>query len=105
MREERHRLGLSQTDFAAIGGASKRSQIDWERGKLVPNAEFLAIVARAGVDVLYVLTGQRAYETLTDEEKRLLKGYQALDSASKVGVMSLIKGMLLASQKEQSSAD
>lgn len=98
LREERERLGLSQEDFAAIGGASRRSQIDWEQGKFVPNVEFLAAVAGEGVDVLYVLTGQRTYKTLTDEEKDLIKGFNALDQVGKAGVVSLIRGMIQASQ-------
>lgn len=62
IREERERMGLSQSDFASIGGASKRSQIDWEKGVAAPNAVFLAAAAARGVDVTYVLTGVRMDE-------------------------------------------
>lgn len=79
LREERLRLGYSQTGFAALGSASKRSQIDWECGKTSPSAEFLAIVAEAGVDALYVLTGVRSRAVkseLTWEEQALLDNYR-----------------------------
>lgn len=59
LKEERERLGYSQTDFASLGGASKGSQISWEKGSAYPNAAFLSSVASAGVDVSYVLTGYR----------------------------------------------
>lgn len=59
IRDERIRLGYNQSDFAAMGGASKRSQTDWERGVAYPNAQYLALIAEAGADVLYILTGQR----------------------------------------------
>lgn len=59
LREERERLGYSQPDFAALGGKTKKTQIEWEADKATPNAAFLAEVERAGVDVLYVLTGRR----------------------------------------------
>lgn len=59
LREERERLGLNQTDFAGLGEASKHSQIDWENDKSAPNARFLAAIAEAGVDVRYVVTGER----------------------------------------------
>ncbi|WP_150559330.1 helix-turn-helix domain-containing protein [Pandoraea bronchicola] len=79
LREERLRLGYSQTEFAALGGASKRSQIDWECGKTSPTAEFLAALAAAGVDALYVLTGARSKTvdaSLTWEEQALLDNYR-----------------------------
>ena len=59
LREERERLGYNQTDFAALAGASKWTQIDWEKDKTSPSGAALATFAAAGVDVLYVLTGQR----------------------------------------------
>ncbi len=60
LREERERLGFSQQTFAEIGGASKRSQVEWEKGAQVPNAEFLAHIATRGADVSYIVTGARA---------------------------------------------
>lgn len=60
LREERERLGYTQPAFAALVGASKRSQIGWEQGRTSPDASALAVWAGVGVDALYVLTGQRA---------------------------------------------
>lgn len=61
LREERVRLGFSQTDFAALAGASKKSQIRYEADEGGgPDCAFLTAVASAGVDIAYVLTGQRA---------------------------------------------
>lgn len=71
LREERERLGLSQADFAAIGDASKRTQIQWEKGAAAPNAEFLALVAQAGVDVLYVVTGHHTPKAAPQPELSL----------------------------------
>jgi transcriptional regulator with XRE-family HTH domain len=59
LREERERMGMSQTAFAGIGGGSKRQQIEWEKGASTPSSEFMAVLAKAGVDVLYVLSGRR----------------------------------------------
>ena len=59
LKEERERLGHSQTAFAALAGASKHAQINWEKGTASPNAAALAAWAAAGLDVLYVVTGQR----------------------------------------------
>lgn len=60
IKEERLRLGMSQTAFAAIAGVTKSAQIKWESGtSSAPTAPALAAYAEAGADVLYILTGNR----------------------------------------------
>lgn len=59
LREEREKLGMNQTDFAAVGGVQKRAQVNYEAGERMPDAVYLAAVAERGADVLYVLTGRR----------------------------------------------
>lgn len=59
LKAERERLGFNQTDFAAVAGASKHAQINWEKGATTPNAAALAAWAERGLDVLFVVTGQR----------------------------------------------
>jgi hypothetical protein len=51
---------MSQTEFAALGEASKRAQIRYEAGERSPDAEYLAGIAARGADVLYIITGKRA---------------------------------------------
>jgi len=59
LREERKRLGLSQAVLAQLGGVRARAQGNYENGERSPDAEYLSRIARAGVDVHYVITGQR----------------------------------------------
>ena len=59
LKEERERLGFSQTEFSAVAGASKNSQYNYEKGERSPDANYLAAVADKGVDILYVVTGER----------------------------------------------
>ena len=59
LKEERKRLRLSQTDFAALGGAARPTQYNYEAGIRSPDASYLSAIASAGADVLYILTGQR----------------------------------------------
>lgn len=59
IKEERARLGFSQTDFAALAGASKGSQISWEKGSAFPNAFVLSAWDKAGADPLYIIAGRR----------------------------------------------
>lgn len=60
LKLERVRLQMSQTDFAALAGAKKGTQISWEKDASSPNAAALVAFAEAGADVLYILTGQRS---------------------------------------------
>jgi phage repressor protein C with HTH and peptisase S24 domain len=66
LKEERQRLGLTQGDFGAKLGVSKTSQFNYEAGDRVPDADYLQRALSLGVDVLYVLTGNRL-EDLDDE--------------------------------------
>jgi len=60
LREERNRLVLTQTALGQIGGVQGRAQRLYEQGERRPDSDYLAAVAAAGVDVLYVLTGKRS---------------------------------------------
>ena len=60
LREERERLGMTQEGFGQAGGVLKRALIRYEKGERMPDAAFLAAIAAAGADVLYILTGQRS---------------------------------------------
>ena len=62
LKEERLRLGLSQTDFAALAGVKKGTQISWEKDSSSPTAQALVAFVEAGADILYVLTGRHTVE-------------------------------------------
>lgn len=79
--EERERLGLNQTDFAAIGGVGRKTQFNYESGERAPDGAYLAAIAKAGADALYILTGQRAAgvepaPALSPEEAALLDNFR-----------------------------
>lgn len=65
LREERERLGLSQLAFAALAEVALRTEQDWERGVSAVKSDFLTVVAQHGVDVLYVITGERLSSKLS----------------------------------------
>lgn len=71
LREERERLGYSQSAFGEIGGVKKLAQINYEKGERNPDAVYLAKVAEYGVDVLYVLTGNRSQPVKAEPEIEL----------------------------------
>lgn len=59
LREERERLHLTQGLMAAQIGINRMSQANYESGKRSPDAAYLHRAATLGVDVSYVVTGQR----------------------------------------------
>jgi transcriptional regulator with XRE-family HTH domain len=65
LREERARLGMNQPQFAAIAGTTKQTLFSWESGKTAPDAGQIAALAHGGVDVLYVITGERGINSQT----------------------------------------
>ena len=99
LKEERERLGSNQTDFAAQAGVSKNTQYNYEKGDRSPDADYLAAVAAAGVDILYVVTGQRApvpAESLTAEEATVLANYRGMAQSDKASVLRLTTLLALA---------
>ena len=59
LKAERERLTLSQTAFGDLGGVKKLAQINYENNSRSPDADYLAALASASVDVYFVITGQR----------------------------------------------
>ncbi|NYT80902.1 helix-turn-helix transcriptional regulator [Alcaligenaceae bacterium] len=81
LKEERLRLGLTQPVMGEIAGVTKKSQMLYEAGERFPDARYLAAAMRAGVDVLYVLSGERSNSALTHHlsprEQVVLDAYRA----------------------------
>ena len=59
LKEERKRLSMNQTQLAKIGNVSKRTQINYESGRRAPNSNYLNAIADSGVDIQYIITGNR----------------------------------------------
>jgi transcriptional regulator with XRE-family HTH domain len=59
LKQERERLALTQDEFSAAAGAKRRTLVDWEKGVSSPTAMQLAELQTIGVDVAYVVTGER----------------------------------------------
>lgn len=76
LREERERLGFNQSDFAALAGATRKTQFNYESGERSPDAYYFQAILSAGADVLYILTGVRAEEAaLQSAAAQNLAGY------------------------------
>ncbi|HGJ5883174.1 helix-turn-helix domain-containing protein, partial [Arsenophonus sp.] len=74
LKSERLRLGLSQEIFAERCGVKKLTQYNYEKSERHPDAGYLIAAKALGVDLLYVMTGERsdeasALDVVRDEEE------------------------------------
>lgn len=95
LKEERISLGLSQVEMAQEGGISTRTQVAWEKGEQSPSADYLALLASKGVDVLYILTGRREQhltsESLAPSQIEELQAFEGLQEASRKAALNLLQ--------------
>lgn len=98
IKEERERLGFSQSQFGAFVDVSKKTQIRWEQEDgAFPDVAQLAVWGGLGVDMQFVLTGVRsnaaASAQLPPDEQLLLDAYRGMaPSARKDLLAQLLTG-------------
>ncbi|WP_415858179.1 helix-turn-helix domain-containing protein [Burkholderia ubonensis] len=98
LRDERLRIGLSQDEFATVGGVARRSQSAYESDERSPDAAYLLAVREIGVDIGYVLTGERlavdgaaAEQGERDaDEAEVLAMYRQLNEAGKASLHAFL---------------
>nr|VFK14987.1 MAG: DNA-binding transcriptional regulator, XRE-family HTH domain [Candidatus Kentron sp. LPFa] len=92
IRTERKRLRYTQSELAAIGGVSTKTQANYEKGVHEPTGSYLAAIARAGADIGYILTGARDPGIPeTPEETRVLAHYRDSPAEVREGVRLILK--------------
>lgn len=92
LRGERARLGLSQVVFSDACGVNRSTLATWEKGEQSPTAAVLSLMAGLGVDVLYVVTGERAplgSGALSQEERQLVAIYKKGDALARQALESV----------------
>jgi transcriptional regulator with XRE-family HTH domain len=116
LKDERNRLSLTQPEFGAIAGVGKTTVINWEKGSGSPDAQQLVALALCGVDVQYLVTGQRSekiqflteqqqkdgysVEFLTKEEQALLDNYRHAPEVGKKAVDAAIAAVAIPVRKK-----
>jgi len=79
LAEERKRLGLKQAEFADLVGTDVPKQSLYENDRRELRADYLARLADAEVDIVYVLTGRRSEgEWLEQAPSDLLSAFLSL---------------------------
>lgn len=93
LRQERERLGHSQSELAELGSTTRKTQFNYETDARRPDADYLAAIAAAGVDVLLVLTGSSEGvppTPLTLEEQELLDHFRKAPDAVRRAAMGAL---------------
>ena len=95
IKEERERLNFNQAQFADLAGATRKTLFNWETGVAAPNANALAVWAGHGLDVLYVVTGQRSQPVrpqalLPEGDRILLDNFHAAPAQVQAGVKTTL---------------
>ncbi|MNG64103.1 transcriptional repressor DicA [compost metagenome] len=93
LREERSKIGESQSSMAEKFGVSARTWGKYERGETMPDALTLSrLGGELGIDVAYVLTGQKTSNTVDSismEEQKLIENYRAMDEAARLNIQAV----------------
>ncbi len=104
LREERERLGYSQTAFGALAEVTKQSQIKYEKGERSPDASYLAAIMRVGADVQYIIGAIRSSMALAPDEQELVSRYRAASlevKAAAIGALAAASTTKSATRQEQ----
>ena len=97
LREERVRAQPKAVKFAEVSGLDNTLLSALENGKQHIRADHLALLAAAGIDILYVVTGRRGGEQLALRESALLSQFRSLDDIGQCTVLLTAAQMVSAS--------
>ncbi len=118
LREERRRLGLTQSALAGTLGITKWTVMNYEkqggRGTPIP-ADMLVTCSKLGMDVQYIVTGvqssnlnrvaegsgtyhvrPKALGALTREEEKLVEKYRRLKPKHRLQTQTMVEALVLA---------
>jgi len=70
LKEERSRLKYNQESFGELCGVKRRTQLSYEKSESAPDSHYLTKAHALGVDVNYVLIGQRVRKLVTDIDEQ-----------------------------------
>ena len=104
LEQERKRLRLTQDQMADFVGIERARLSKYENGITIPRCDTLNTFKKVGVDVSYVLTGERSSlsaTVLTFEEERLLASYRAATEKNKVVARTVVYALASLNEHEK----
>jgi len=94
LREERIRLCPKQLKFAELSGIDNTVLSALENGKQNIRADHLELLANAGIDILYVISGRRGGALLSEAESKVLDAYRLLDPLARDAFLTVAQRMV-----------
>lgn len=92
LREERLRLGLSQAKFAELMGKKSLAVLRYEKGERSLSLDDLDMLHRAGVDIWFLITGQRTgVVPLPESEQEILKLFHQVEPSQRGTLLTLVR--------------
>jgi len=86
-------MGLSQKDFAGLGGVTLNTQHRYESGTM-PSVEYLLRIGDAGADWYWIVSGQRAAGSISQAEARLVDLFRSLGATAQEAVFTVLDCMV-----------
>lgn len=94
IKQERERIGLTQAGLADAINTTRRSVVNWETEAAQPPAVAVAAMSGCGMDVLYILTGQRSQPLASSPDEEMLMGaYRRATLAQKQAILGAAIGV------------
>jgi hypothetical protein len=97
--EEVLKVGIS--NIANMLGVARNTVYNWIANGNAPLNMLMSLQGLMGVDVHYVMTGERTSAALGVDEMELLAGYRALDARGKAAVFGVIEGLTQSPEKTE----
>jgi transcriptional regulator with XRE-family HTH domain len=94
LKTERNRLDMTQTELAEIGDVKKNAQSLYERDENPPTADYLARVAKVGVDIHYLFYGVYSDTAASQQFRELLSVLHKLSPEQQAigfGMLSMLQ--------------
>lgn len=89
LKNERLRLNLGQSDIANATDVSLKTVQRWEKEIAIPSDK-LALLAKFGADVQYIITGQRSSTVLPSDEAFMLEKIRQASSETRNKILMLL---------------
>lgn len=104
LKNERLRLNLGQSDIANATDVSLKTVQRWEKEIAIPSDK-LAVLANFGIDIQYVITGQRSSAALSLDEAFILDKIRQASLETRNKILMLLLGSTDATSNVVSNKD
>lgn len=99
LKEERKRLEMSQKEIAQKVSVNRETWSRYETAKMLPSTNVLMAAKKLGLDVSYVLTGERSYLRYATQDAKL-NGLKVAEDISAYNVSSNTVDMKLTPREQ-----